>query len=185
MRGRARGHAAGNSRVSPTLGIERRPLPAGGTREAAGAHFLRRGREHVSLGAASVPPSHGGRVTVADSPGAPLPSWPGAARARQPREWEMPPAVPRARNWGHWATGPTALCPGHRCLDSPGLVRRFPEDWAPTPRAQPQGSNPGAGNPGSASRAARHRAGRFPPHLLNFPESKTSLIEKPTFILYH
>lgn len=53
---------------SPTLGTERRPLRVGGTRETAGAHFLSRGGEHVSLGegrsgvrsAESRRPSHGG-----------------------------------------------------------------------------------------------------------------------------
>lgn len=34
----------------PTIGTERRPLAAGGTREAAGAYFLSRGWEHVSPG---------------------------------------------------------------------------------------------------------------------------------------
>lgn len=64
------------------LGTRRLPLLDRGTCEVAGAHFLSRGRKHVSPGegrAASVSPSHSGRVTEAESPWVPLPSWPQTA----------------------------------------------------------------------------------------------------------
>lgn len=38
----------------------------------------------------------------------------------------MPPAVPQARNWGHWATGLVALSSGHRCTDLPELEMELP-----------------------------------------------------------
>lgn len=110
------------------MGGRRCPFPVGGQRARVARRPFR-------------------RVTAAESrwlthPG--RPSLPGPERPRpgQPREREMPQAVPRSRNWGPWATGPAELGRGHRCLDLPGLVARFPEDRAPTPRAQPQGLNP-------------------------------------------
>lgn len=82
------------------------------------------------------------RVTAAESrrlshPG--RPSLPGPERPGpgQPREREMPPVMPLARNWGHSAAVPAAPSWGHRCPDLPGLVGRFPDGRAPTPRAQP------------------------------------------------
>lgn len=126
--GRARGHAAGNSR---TPGSRHRTAPAAGWGdpgdcrcpfpvEGRRARVVRGGKERRPFRRLTA------RVTVADSPGAPLPSWPGAVRARQPRERDMPPAVPQARNWGHWATGPVALGWGHRCTDLPELERELP-----------------------------------------------------------
>lgn len=118
----------------PTIGTERRPLAAGGTGRLqvpiscrGAASTCRQGRE----GAASVPPSHGGRVTVADSPGAPLPSWPRSSGA---------PTT--SRESGRWIPELGSLGPQSGARDITvwtclGLSRLFPEDWALTPRAQP------------------------------------------------
>lgn len=129
-----------------TLGTEGRPLQAGGTREAAGAHFLSGGPQaRVARGGKERRPFR--RVTAAESRWlthrAPLPSWHGAARAWRTsgaRDTAGGAFSPELGSLGHWAhkhwAGDTAV---PTCL---GLCERFPDDWVSTPRAQPQGLNP-------------------------------------------
>lgn len=131
----------------PTIGPNGARWPLGGPGRLqvpiscrGAASTCRSGRE----GAASVPPSHGGRVTVADSPGAPLPSWPRASGAPATSR-ERGRCRQRSLDPGTGVTGP--LGPQSWARDTAvwtclGLRLLFPEDWAPTPRAQPRSLNP-------------------------------------------
>lgn len=127
----------------PTLVTEERPAAGWGDVGGCRCPFPVEGqRARVARGGKERRPFR--RVTAAESrwlthPG--RPSLPGPERPGPglPRERETPPAVPRSRNWGHWATGPAALGRGHRCLDLPGLVARFrrPGRQGPAPRLEP------------------------------------------------
>lgn len=124
--GNVRGPAARNSRSADSW----RPLAVGGDPGGCRCPFPVEGpRARVARGGKERRPFR--RVTAAESrrlthpgcPSLPGPERPGPGR---PREQEIPPAVPRARNWGHWATGPPVLGQGHRCTDLPGLEPPFP-----------------------------------------------------------
>lgn len=194
MPGRARGHAADNSRA-PRL-----PAP-NGARCRLGGHGwpqvpISCRRAARTCRSASVPPSHSGRVTVADSPGAPLPSWPGAAPARTTsgeRDAAGGTSVPELGSLGHWArrAGPGTSLSGlaWACGALPGGPGTHTQSPAPglEPSSPPQTLSPHL-NPFLRFLAERKSwqviqaeqtvqpEQRFLPHLPYFTESKISLV---------
>lgn len=143
--GRVRGHEAGNS-CNPDSRHQMAPTGGwgypGGCRclfpvEGLRARVARGGKERHLFRRVTAAESR--RLTHPGRPSLPGPDWPGpnnlgSGRCRRryldPGTGVTGPLGPQS-----WARDTTV----RTCL---GLSRLFPEDWAPTPRAQPQGLNP-------------------------------------------